>query len=270
MTGKRRSRLPQAFRLLYGNFAWLLATLPSADSTILFLFPLSSTKCSRQTRKYVQSFIKPGMKMIDICERLETASRTLIDEDVSLVHLENTNGWLRNVTTCPVYLIYWFEASLLLSSVCPDRLRAAGLFVLLVTVCSRDSLLSPFSLGATSLLTSFLCSFSRSLSISSPRCYLSSPLPPSILRRAWPVAVPSRRAAHLTTSPRTGPPTRVTRRYSGTMMSARLTLAHTSRGALSTARGPCRSTPSTTTSSRPWLTRPTLAFARPVSTRASG
>jgi methionine aminopeptidase len=33
-----------------------------------------------QVRKHVQSFIKPGMAMIDICERLEAASRKLIDE----------------------------------------------------------------------------------------------------------------------------------------------------------------------------------------------
>lgn len=36
----------------------------------------------RQTRKYVQSFIKPGLKMIDICERLEASSRITIDENV--------------------------------------------------------------------------------------------------------------------------------------------------------------------------------------------
>lgn len=35
----------------------------------------------RQVRQYVQGFIQPGMKMIDICEKLETASRALIDED---------------------------------------------------------------------------------------------------------------------------------------------------------------------------------------------
>lgn len=36
----------------------------------------------RQTRKYVQSFIKPGLKMIDICERLEASSRVTTDETV--------------------------------------------------------------------------------------------------------------------------------------------------------------------------------------------
>uniref|UniRef100_A0A914W6M6 Methionine aminopeptidase 2 n=1 Tax=Plectus sambesii TaxID=2011161 RepID=A0A914W6M6_9BILA len=34
----------------------------------------------RQTRKYVKSWIKPGMTMIDICERLEACSRRLINE----------------------------------------------------------------------------------------------------------------------------------------------------------------------------------------------
>uniref|UniRef100_A0A915DCF0 Methionine aminopeptidase 2 n=1 Tax=Ditylenchus dipsaci TaxID=166011 RepID=A0A915DCF0_9BILA len=35
----------------------------------------------RQTRKYVKSWIKPGMKMIDICERLEAHSRHMISEN---------------------------------------------------------------------------------------------------------------------------------------------------------------------------------------------
>ncbi|KAH7664881.1 hypothetical protein AAVH_43361 [Aphelenchoides avenae] len=34
----------------------------------------------RQTRKYVKSWIKPGMSMTDICERLETHSRRMINE----------------------------------------------------------------------------------------------------------------------------------------------------------------------------------------------
>jgi len=34
----------------------------------------------RQTRKYVRSWIQPGMKMIDICERLEAHSRRMINE----------------------------------------------------------------------------------------------------------------------------------------------------------------------------------------------
>ncbi|XP_022082523.1 methionine aminopeptidase 2-like [Acanthaster planci] len=40
-----------------------------------------AAEAHRQVRKYVQSFIKPGLTMIDICERLETASRKLIDEN---------------------------------------------------------------------------------------------------------------------------------------------------------------------------------------------
>jgi len=39
-----------------------------------------AAEAHRQVRKYVQGFITPGMKMIDICEKLETASRKLIDE----------------------------------------------------------------------------------------------------------------------------------------------------------------------------------------------
>nr|CAD2133286.1 unnamed protein product [Meloidogyne enterolobii] len=35
----------------------------------------------RQTRKYVKSWIKPGMKLFDICERLEAHSRRMINEN---------------------------------------------------------------------------------------------------------------------------------------------------------------------------------------------
>ncbi|XP_065187623.1 methionine aminopeptidase 2-like [Sycon ciliatum] len=40
-----------------------------------------AAECHRQTRKYVQSYIKPGMSMIDICQRLEDTNRTLIAEN---------------------------------------------------------------------------------------------------------------------------------------------------------------------------------------------
>ncbi|RDD39286.1 Methionine aminopeptidase 2 [Trichoplax sp. H2] len=39
-----------------------------------------AAEAHRQTRKYVQSYIKPGMTMIEICERLEETSRKLINE----------------------------------------------------------------------------------------------------------------------------------------------------------------------------------------------
>ncbi|CAF1086709.1 unnamed protein product [Adineta steineri] len=39
-----------------------------------------AAECHRQTRKWVMSWIEPGMKMIDICERLENMNRTLIKE----------------------------------------------------------------------------------------------------------------------------------------------------------------------------------------------
>ncbi|KAJ8047458.1 Methionine aminopeptidase 2 [Holothuria leucospilota] len=40
-----------------------------------------AAEAHRQVRKYVQGFIKPGMKMIDICEKLEEASRRTINEN---------------------------------------------------------------------------------------------------------------------------------------------------------------------------------------------
>jgi len=40
-----------------------------------------SAEAHRQVRKYVMSWIKPGMTMIDICEKLEACSRKLIKEN---------------------------------------------------------------------------------------------------------------------------------------------------------------------------------------------
>ncbi|XP_033114538.1 methionine aminopeptidase 2-like [Anneissia japonica] len=40
-----------------------------------------AAEAHRQVRNYVQGFIKPGLKMIDICERLEAASRKVINEN---------------------------------------------------------------------------------------------------------------------------------------------------------------------------------------------
>lgn len=40
-----------------------------------------AAEAHRQVRKYVQGFIKPGLTMIEICEKLEAASRALINEN---------------------------------------------------------------------------------------------------------------------------------------------------------------------------------------------
>lgn len=40
-----------------------------------------AAEAHRQVRRYMQGYIKPGMKMIDICERLEDTSRKLIKEN---------------------------------------------------------------------------------------------------------------------------------------------------------------------------------------------
>lgn len=39
-----------------------------------------AAECHRQTRKWVMSWIEPGMKMVDICEKLENMNRLLIKE----------------------------------------------------------------------------------------------------------------------------------------------------------------------------------------------
>ncbi|VDN56345.1 unnamed protein product [Dracunculus medinensis] len=40
-----------------------------------------AAEAHRQTRKYVKSWLKPGLKMIEICERLEACSRRMINEN---------------------------------------------------------------------------------------------------------------------------------------------------------------------------------------------
>lgn len=40
-----------------------------------------AAECHRQVRKWVQSYVKPGMKLIDICEKLEDLNRYLVSEN---------------------------------------------------------------------------------------------------------------------------------------------------------------------------------------------
>ncbi|XP_040569547.1 methionine aminopeptidase 2 [Lepeophtheirus salmonis] len=40
-----------------------------------------AAEAHRQTRQYIQSWVKPGMKLIDICETLESTARKLINEN---------------------------------------------------------------------------------------------------------------------------------------------------------------------------------------------
>lgn len=39
-----------------------------------------AAECHRQVRKFAQSYIRPGMRLIDICEKLEDMNRYLIQE----------------------------------------------------------------------------------------------------------------------------------------------------------------------------------------------
>ena len=36
---------------------------------------IKAAEAHRQTRQYIQRWVKPGMKMIDICEELENTAR---------------------------------------------------------------------------------------------------------------------------------------------------------------------------------------------------
>ena len=40
---------------------------------VFFLFLL------RQTRQHIQRWLRPGMKLIDVCEHLEDTARTLVE-----------------------------------------------------------------------------------------------------------------------------------------------------------------------------------------------
>jgi len=40
-----------------------------------------ASEVHRQVRHYAQSFIKPGIKLIDMCERLEECNRRLVKEN---------------------------------------------------------------------------------------------------------------------------------------------------------------------------------------------
>ncbi|XP_065067179.1 methionine aminopeptidase 2-like [Rhopilema esculentum] len=55
-----------------------------------------AAEAHRQVRKHVMGFIKPGLKMIDICERLEAASRALINENGLKAGLAFPTGCSRN------------------------------------------------------------------------------------------------------------------------------------------------------------------------------
>jgi len=55
-----------------------------------------AAEAHRQTRQYMQRWIKPGMKMIDICEELESTSRKLINENGLKQGLAFPTGCSRN------------------------------------------------------------------------------------------------------------------------------------------------------------------------------
>ena len=55
-----------------------------------------AAEAHRQTRQYMQKFIKPGMKLIDICEELESVSRLLIQENGLEAGLAFPTGVSRN------------------------------------------------------------------------------------------------------------------------------------------------------------------------------
>ncbi|XP_054275389.1 methionine aminopeptidase 2-like [Macrosteles quadrilineatus] len=55
-----------------------------------------AAEAHRQTRKYIQSWVKPGMTMIEICEELEKTARALIGENGLKAGLAFPTGCSRN------------------------------------------------------------------------------------------------------------------------------------------------------------------------------
>jgi len=55
-----------------------------------------AAEAHRQTRQYIQRWVKPGMKMIDICEELEKTARRLINENGLEAGLAFPTGCSRN------------------------------------------------------------------------------------------------------------------------------------------------------------------------------
>ena len=55
-----------------------------------------AAEAHRQTRQHIQSWVKPGMKMIDICEELEKTARLLINENGLEAGLAFPTGCSRN------------------------------------------------------------------------------------------------------------------------------------------------------------------------------
>jgi len=55
-----------------------------------------AAEAHRQTRQYIQRWVKPGMKMIDICEELENTARRLINENGLEAGLAFPTGCSRN------------------------------------------------------------------------------------------------------------------------------------------------------------------------------
>ena len=55
-----------------------------------------AAEAHRQTRQYIQKWVKPGMKMIDICEELEKTARLMINENGLEAGLAFPTGCSRN------------------------------------------------------------------------------------------------------------------------------------------------------------------------------
>lgn len=53
---------------------------PSSFTQLIFRQVRRASEVHRQTRKYANEFIKPGMTMIEICDRMENTIRKLVEE----------------------------------------------------------------------------------------------------------------------------------------------------------------------------------------------
>jgi len=80
MTSEEKKELDSSYFDVYNDFRRAAGPPSSIGYCEWLVIPPLISESHRQTRTWVKSWIKPGMTMIDICERLEAHSRHMISE----------------------------------------------------------------------------------------------------------------------------------------------------------------------------------------------
>ena len=78
-------KYPEGFLMDHKNGAWRTSSAEMKEKDKLMDFELTSLRkaaeCHRQVRKLCQRIIRPGKRLIDICERIEDMNRYLVSEN---------------------------------------------------------------------------------------------------------------------------------------------------------------------------------------------